>query len=282
MKDIIGGIVLIFFIPIAYALGAWLDMWNFSSIVMSTLTILNMLLIILIYVWESLHNQIDYSSDIDRVLWENQSINTKLEVLEKTILTNNKQLKTTLEKIDELKEQLETTVEPVLENIETTLEKIDELKEQLENIIEHIDQNTDKVVEYMDEIKKQIEPVIVNIENHTEILETTLEKISESKEQIITTDTNDEKIDGVEFVLENINELKEQLEIINTRNDELYEMYEPLMIYVSNLTDDMEYGKLLSEQIRTFMKRSAEQIETNEKLAEEVEIMLAYQRNQRK
>ncbi len=297
-----------FVVLIIYPLGAWLSIWDFSSIVMATIVIVFFIVSIAERIETIiLQNNPDNSSAINSMAWgiadikkehEYQNIDllkkiaemeevtkeyiTKLDTIEENIQENTEQLETTImENIEVSSEQYEAVIRENTEQLETTImEKIETSSEQYETAMkENIEQLETNIIEKDKTTSEQLNSVIK--ENREQLETTIVEKIesidicTQSNSETIYVESKTTELDYTE-PLEGI---VEQFEVLTEKNEELYSMYEPIMMYVQDLTEHMEYGNLLSEQIRILMGKNTELISKNEELTQQVEQLLSYQRN---
>ncbi len=288
-----------FIVLLIYPLGAWLSMWDFSSIVMATIVIVFFILSIAETIQATIvSNSPDNSGDINSLSWGIQGIKETLIRIEDkntSFMGNTETLDTGL-RLEKKNisfmgsiEQLETAIVEKIEELDTVIKENTEqietaIVEKIEGIETTIKEDTEASEAEIKEISEQLETAIVEkIETTSEQFEATIvDKIDsieiDIKEDTETTYTDD---NTTEYdYTEPLEGIIEQFKVLTDKNEELYSMYEPIIDHVQDLTEHMEYGNLLSEQIRILMGKNTELISKNEELTQQVEQLLSYQRNE--
>ena len=243
-SNIMGNTILILLF-VVYPLGIWFKFWSFSPIVLLIITVGLVYSLYQIFLDEIYIRFVEvYSLDVRADILENK-VDTDKQLSE--LLALNKELLAKVNKFESLQEKSE--------DLEENIVTIDTL--QLEkNILEKIDKS-----------EEQFDTVIAE---KTEVIKTALAWHTRTLDLDIK--ANKLEFKPLEIIIEQFEELAE-------KNEELYSMYEPIIMHVQDLTEHMEYGNILSEQIRVLMEKNTEVISKNEELTQQVEQLLSYQRN---
>lgn len=132
---------------------------------------------------------------------------------------------------------------------------------------------------------------IVDLKEHTEQLKAVISETTEQLQTVITKNAHSysEELETVsamktEAIKSAIASKAKTIETtiyekFNTDNIEAIASLEGIVERVDELTEHMEYGNLLNEQIRLLMKNNSKLISKNESLTEQVEQLLSYHRN---
>ncbi len=163
-------------------------------------------------------------------------------------------------------------LEKKISELSDKVNKQEELNENIEVLKESTKRHTEQLEKnILNKIDKSAEQLDTVIAEKTEVIKTALAW------HVRTLDL-DIKANKLEF--KPLGVIIEQFEDLADKNEELYSMYEPIIDHVQDLTEHMEYGNLLSEQIRILMGKNTELISKNEELTQQVEQLLSYQRNE--